>query len=371
MFQGTKMKKFVVILAIVMVASFALAAIIFVGEYGRNGFAGLENNLRPADAIDVNEEKTEAISGIKNIKVSTSSDDITFIATDGKEVKAHYHGYYKSNDKNFKPEFTVTSIGDELTIKVSKSVGMLTIGNLSYSTDLKLDIYLPRSYSDNLQINVTSAKINIDELNLNNFICKTSSGDVAAGMINAKKAELGTASGSTKISGSYDSFVFNSTSGDFSTNGITAANANFSTASGEVRGNVSSDVLQLHSTSGDLTLDPVNAKKCTVDTASGHTTLRGVPGEIYATSSSGDIDLEYKEYNHNITIKTASGKTEIKLPENPEFALSFKTSAGSGKCAFPLTITGAQKRNNIEGTVTSNRNSISVSSSSGDLTIKR
>ncbi len=367
MFNGSKIKKFTAILAIVMVASFALAAVIFVGEYGKNGFTALEDSIRPENAVDVNEEKTEALTGIKNIKVSTPSDDISIIPSDTNEVKAHLHGYYKSSSKDYKPEFTVASAGDELTIKVTYKLNVIA----STMSNLELDIYLPRSYSENLQINTASAEVNTGELNLNSFVCTTASGDLKAGRVNSKRAELKTASGNTKISGKYESFTFNSASGDFSTEGITAVEAGLGTASGRIEGNISADVLQLHSASGDLLLDQVNAKKSTVETASGRIRLKGMPGNIEATSTSGDIRLEYGEFNHNIKIGTASGRTEIKLPQNPEFALSFKTASGTGKCDFPVTITGTQKRNNIEGIVTSDRNSITVTSTSGDLAITR
>ena len=366
MFNRINMKKIISILAVVMVTSFALAAVIFVSEYGKNGFAALQNSVRPANAVDVNEEKTEPLSGIKNIKVSTSSHDITFIPTDTNEVKAHFHGYYKSSNKDYKPELTVVSAGDELTIKVTYKP---TVGTFSYSGDLKLDIYLPRTYSDNLQVNTSSAEISIQELNLNSFICKTTSGDLEARLVNAKKAELGASSGNFKINGKYDSITFNSTSGDFSTDGITAGNAALKTSSGNIKGDISADNILLGSTSGDMTMSSINAKKCIVNTSSGRVILRDITGEVEATATSGDITLEFKEFMNNIKIATSSGSTEIKLPPDPEFALSYKTSSGSGKCDFPITITGTQARNNLEGIVTSDRNSITVASSSGDMTI--
>lgn len=366
MFTGSTMKKFVSILVIVMIASFAIAGMIFVGEYGENGFAALDDKIRPANAIDVDEEKTEPLVGIKSIKVKTSSDDITFIPTDSNEVKARFHGYYSANAKDYRPELTTTLTGEELTIKVEYPT---FIGNIS--GNLKLDVYLPKAYSDSLQINTSSANVTIDELNVAGFICKTTSGDVNARLVNSDKAELGTASGKTRIAGKYGSFSFNSTSGDFNSDGITAGNAVLKTTSGKIQLNVTADDLQLHSTSGDLIADQVNAKNIKLDTASGKTLLRGIPGNVDATSASGDMNLEYTKYDNNIKIGTASGKTAIKLPQDAEFALEYKTASGTGKCDFPLAITGSQVRNNLEGTVVSGRNKITVNSASGDLNITK
>jgi len=74
--------------------------------------------------------------------------------------------------------------------------------------------------------------------------------------------------------------------------------------------------------------------------------------------------LQYDESGSNINVNTTSGKTEIKLPENAGFHLDYKTNSGSGKCDIPITVSGTQKRNNLEGTVVSDSNSVNVSSTS-------
>ena len=371
MFKGSKMKKFVLILLVVMITSFAIAGVIFVGEYGKDNFSILRNDshpdLRPNDAVDVNEEKTEDISSINSIYVSTPSENINFIPSDASEIKAHFYGYYSTNNKEYKPEFTATVSGDELRIKVDYKPN---ISMLRYSSNLKLDIYLPKTYSNNLQVNTSSGSISIDEIiKLESFICKTTSGSLTAKLVNAKKADLGASSGSMKISGTYDNFNFNATSGSFNSDGITAKYASLGTSSGSIKINASTDELKLHSTSGSLTADPVSAKRCTLSSSSGRITLKGAPGDVDATLTSGDIDLEYSEYDNNINIRTSSGSTGIKLPQNSEFHLKYDTSSGSGRCDFPITLNGAQVRNSIEGTVISDRNSITVKSSSGDLNI--
>jgi hypothetical protein len=366
MFNGSKMKSFVIILAIVMVSSFAVAGIIFVAEYGNKGFTMTSDIVRPTNAVNVDEEKSEPVPAIKDIKIKTTSEDIKFITTDSNEVKAHFYGYYSTSNQEYKPELVMNSENGVLTIEIKhKSVVMV-----SYTADLKLDIYLPKTYANNLQISVSSSNVNIDELNLESFVYKATSGDIQAGTLNAKKAEIKATSGTAKISGKYDSFVFISTSGDFTSEGITAKDATLRSNSGRIEINATIDSLQMTSTSGDLKADNLNAKSTRFTTSSGSIKASGIPGNLEATSTSGDITVDYSKFNNDINIKTSSGRTELSLPEDSGFILKYSSSSGYAKCDFPITISGPQGDNKINGTVGNGKNKVTVNSTSGDLSIK-
>lgn len=366
----SKMAKLVLIILIVTIASFVVAGVIFYGEYGGNNFAGLNSDsFRPSGAVDVDEEKTQSVTGINNIYVNTTSDEINFIKTDSNELKAHFHGYYSSSDKNFRPEFTVTKTGSEIRIKVDYKNH---IGVLSFNSNLKLDVYLPASYTKNLDIGTTSAGVNIDEItSLEGFKCKTTSGGIDAKLVNAGKAELGASSGSTRINGTFDSIDCKATSGEINSDGITAKNASFETSSGAIRVNVTADDLKLHSTSGEITSGNVNAKTCSAGSSSGRIELRGNPGKLDANATSGEVDLEYNDYASDIDVRTSSGSVGIKLPANAEFHLTHNTSSGESRVDFPVTVSGASSRRGIDGTVVSDRNTINVTTSSGSLNITK
>lgn len=349
MLKGSRMRNFVLILLVVMVASFAIAGIIFVGEYGTNNFSILKDDLRPAGAVDVNVEKTASLSNIDKIIVNTASDNINFIPSDASEIKAHFYGYYKSSNKEYKPELTIASSGGELAIKIAYKPH---IAVFRFTSNLKLDVYLPRSYMKNLEANTASADVKIDEMNVESLICKTASGDLTAGNVKAKTAEFGTFSGNIRLSTASDDLWLHSTSGDITADRISTQNC------------------RVNTTSGNITADGISVKTCQVDTTSGSITLKGISGNMDATSTSGEISLQYAEFANNINVQTASGSTEIKLPQSAEFHLKYSTASGSGKCDFPITMSGTEGRNgSLDGTVVSDRNSITVNSSSGSLNI--
>jgi lia operon protein LiaG len=364
----SRMAKLVLILIIVMVASFVIAGVIFYADYGANNFAAFSDGIKPGNAINVDEQKTAQTTGLKTLVIDTSSDDVNFITSDTDEIKAHYHGYYSSSDKSFKPEFTLTTSGDTTTIKIEYQSH---IGTLMFSSNLKLDVYIPQSYSSNLQVRTSSGNVKAEVLKLESFICRTTSGDFAAKTVNASKAQLESTSGNMSINGLFDSFKFRSTSGDFTTDGITAKAADLSSTSGNIRLNISGDELNIHSTSGDITSDSMDIKNCKLETNSGTIRLKGNPGNLEAKSTSGDINAEYTGFASNINVRTTSGRTSIKLPTDAEFRLSFKTNSGNSNCAFPVTVNNAGERKGLEGTVVSDKNSITVNSTSGDLNISK
>lgn len=366
----SKMAKLVLILLIVTVASFAIAGTIFYTQYGGNNFEVLNGDgIRPSGAVNVDEEKSQSVTGISNIYVNTTSDEINFIKTDSNELKAHFHGYYTSSSKEYKPEFTMTTSGNEIRIKVEYKPH---IGVLMFNSNLKLDVYLPAGYAKNLDAHSSSGGVNIDEINsLESFICKTTSGSIKANLVNAGKAELGASSGSTSINGTFDSFDFKATSGEFDSDGITAKSASFETSSGSIRVNVTADEVKLHSTSGEIVSNRINAKTCRAEASSGRIELKGNPGRLDAGTTSGEVELEYDEYASDINVGTSSGSVGIRLPENAEFRLGYKTSSGDSKIDFPVTVSGISGRRGIDGTVVSDRNSITVTTSSGSLNITK
>jgi DUF4097 and DUF4098 domain-containing protein YvlB len=367
--EMSKMAKLVLILLTATIASFAIAGIIFYAEYGGN-FSGLDGNaLRMSNSVDVDEEKTQPVTGVSNIYVNTTSDEINIIKTDSNELKARFHGTYSTNDREYGPEFTMTASGGEIRIKVEYKPH---IGILMFNSSLKLDVYLPAAYAKNLDIRATSADVNVDEIaSLEGFSCKTSSGNIRAGLVNAGKAELSATSGNISINGAFDSIKCGASSGQIESDRIKAKSAAFDTTSGDIRVNADADELMLNASSGNVTAGRVYSNSCRAETSSGTITLSGNPGKLETSSSSGDVNLTYDEFAGDINVSTTSGNVGITLPQNAEFHLSYRTSSGSGRVDFPVTVYGGSNEKGIEGTVVSDRNTIQINTSSGNLDITK
>lgn len=269
-----------------------------------NNFSDNKNSKKS----NINTSKSENMTGISNVVVETSFVDVNFIPDERSDVKIIYNGKIKSNCV---PELKTKKSGNTLYI-YAKNDNKIKSFNVNYS-DLKLDIYIPKSYSDDINIASTSGDIDISKMKFNDLILGTVSGDIELNDLILK------------------SLVANTTSGDLDSI------------------NVSSDKLVFNSTSGDIEVG--NACE-----------------DIQVNTISGDIDVSYKDYNNDISANTVSGDIKLILPKKSEFQLDAKTVSGDLRCDFPITVQGKQK-NSLEGTVGSGKNKINIGTNSGDLNI--
>ncbi|MFL0269452.1 DUF4097 family beta strand repeat-containing protein [Candidatus Clostridium radicumherbarum] len=262
---------------------------------------------------NINDEKSININGINTISVNVSSAQINVIPYDGLEVKAHFYGNVTTSSSFTKPELECYLSGDTLYIN-TKSKNIMTFGFFNY--DLKLDVNVPASYGRNLKLDSSSGSINLSSLKLKNLSCNLSSG-------------------STNIKQIYaDDFNYNSSSGSLTTENLTTKTSELNSSSGSQR-------------------------------------LIGFSGDLKASSSSGSIRAEYASFNNNININASSGSVTVKLPENSDFYLDASASSGSIRSSFPITVTSNNNRHELKGTVTSDKNKISIHTSSGSVNIEK
>ena len=81
--------------------------------------------------------------------------------------------------------------------------------------------------------------------------------------------------------------------------------------------------------------------------------------------------MEYKNFNNNVDLQASSGRIELKLPDNAEFKLNARASSGRITCKFPITVSGEKKDNYLAGTVKSDKNSVTLNTSSGNINISK
>jgi lia operon protein LiaG len=263
-------------------------------------------------SYNTDDEKSIGIVGISNINVNVSSSEINILPSESSEVKAHYYGNVTSSSSYPKPELECYANGDTIYINV-KNKNVMTFG--FFSSNLKLDITIPASYSNNLKLASSSGSINVKDLKL-------------------KKLDCALSSGSTNIN------------------------------------QVSSDEFIYACSSGSLNAENLITKTTRLDSSSGKQKLLGFSGDLKSTSSSGSIQVEYASFNNNININASSGSVSVKLPESSTFYLDASASSGSIRSAFPITVTGGNNKHALKGTVGSDKNKISIHSSSGSISIE-
>lgn len=208
-----KIKKIVVILFGIMLIAFGIGLL----SLKHYGFSNKSNNLNinfsfaisdfvksfkdvTSDYVEKNidEEKIENIDGINTLDIDVSFSNVNIIAENRDDVKIHYHGYIKAN---FIPKLKTKTSNSTLYIKLEKG------SDKSYNTetvDVKLDIYVPKSYEKSIKANTSFGNINISNLNLSHLKLITSFGNI----------EIRNLKGDVEADTSYGNIVIQNLSGD-------------------------------------------------------------------------------------------------------------------------------------------------------------
>jgi lia operon protein LiaG len=275
-------KKFAIILAIIMFVSFISAFVVFAATGFR--FNAVNNN--------VDDNKTESPAGIQKINISSLSSEVNIIPTDSNEIKAHLYGTTSVSKNEDKPRLEILKNENSLDMKVIFPNRMIWFGFIF--NNIKLDVDIPKAYLNDLNVHTTSGKINIKDISLNELNISKISGDFDGNNLTAKSVHLSSISGSSRLEGKLGDLDINSTSGDVRAtytefdNDVTVTsvsgrvvlklpdNAQFKLRSKAVSGNVSCDFALSDKNSGHNFLDGI----------------AGVGGKtISINSTSGDIEI--------------------------------------------------------------------------------
>ncbi len=323
MFRKIDIKRVSIWLLIIMVLAFVVAGTIFAFEGYSGIFSDQENKI--------NEEKILVIDNIKNVTINTVSTDINVIPTDSKDLKVHFYGDYSG--KNI-PKLETDSYGDKVNIKIKHPKVVSLNFSFSFHNSLRLDVYIPKTYTGSTDINTTSGDLTMDSFSLDKIKFNSVSGDLAATSLSAKEFTITTTSGDADIK--------------------------------NLNGN-----LLFKSVSGDIAATSVNTKEFAMTTTSGNASIKSFNGNLLFKSVSGDIDAEYSSFNNNVKVSTTSGDTKISLPSASEFKLDFNSVSGNTSSDFPVDTSDNPGNHHTTGTIGNSSNSIEIDSVSGDLEIRK
>ncbi len=299
--MGSKVKKLIIWLSIVMVASFAIAAIIMV-------FTG--NFTIKTEKI--NESKNFNPEEINEIVVDLASADVNIIPTKEGELTVHLYGEVTTNIKKDVPELIAYKTGDKLFIETYNPKEII-IGINIWKVDL--DVYIPEKDLTSLKINTSSSDISINGQKTENLQIINTSGDIRAEGVFSENIRINSTSGDIVFkdySGNVDientsgrisllggelneDISIISTSGDILIEQEQSSDMNIRITSGDIKIKLSESAefyLVAKTTSGDI--------KCvfpiSID-SSGRNDLEGKVGDsdemIIVTTTSGDIDIDH------------------------------------------------------------------------------
>lgn len=299
-------RKLVLSLLAVMLIAYGIGAIIMFTS-PRSAFNGEKSSY------EIDQVKTASLSGIKEVKVNVSSTGINIIPYAESEVKAHLNGNIVSMGTYTKPDLECYTSGSTLYVNV-KNNNKINFG--FFSSSMKLDVYIPSNYSNELKLTSSSGSIHVKDLKLSSLQCTASSGSTTIDNVAA------------------DNFEYNCSSGSITANGLTTKNTKLSSSSG--------------------------SKK-----------LTGFTGNLRSSSSSGSTRVEYASFDNDIDISASSGSVEITLPENSTFYIDASASSGSIRTDFPVTVVGSSDKRQLKGVVGNDKNKVKIHTSSGSIRISK
>lgn len=230
MFKKINMRKISLWLIIIMVGAFVIAGSILVVR----GVHGTFLSGIGASDQSVDTEKSFNADGINQIRINTVSEHINIIPSDTNEIKAHFYGNVTGTMAV--PEMIAEQSSDTLSIRIDRKA---VIGINFGSSDLKLDVYVPKSYSKSLKADTVSADMDINDFNLDSLGYHSVSGNLAASGTTAKDTSLDTTSGRMTVEGFSGNLNFQSVSGDLIAEYVDFnSNINMHTVSGRMRINL-------------------------------------------------------------------------------------------------------------------------------------
>jgi len=372
MLNNLGLKKISLLLTGTALACFGLAAMLFFNI----DLKGFKDNKY---LYNINEEKSFAVETIKNININTFSSDINIIDTDDSKVKVHIYGKLYSKNRQEVNNPVIELNNEKLDIKQSKKedvhIGInFNIGNLFNANETKIDLFIPKSYRENIKIDSFSGDIVADPLNIKELNVNTFSAEIVLNEVTADTVSLETSSGDIKAKyiKANNNIKINSFSGNNNFGGLKTLDFNIENSSGEMSlGVVETEKTTISTFSGDIGAKEIEAVDADISTSAGNIRVNDVSAKkILCKTFDGDITFNKAKLKDS-DIETSSGNVAIRLNENSEFDLDAGSSSGDVSCEFPITSIEKQGEHEIKGIVGKADGQIKIETFSGDISISK
>jgi DUF4097 and DUF4098 domain-containing protein YvlB len=268
------------------------------------------------------------LDNIIDVKVLYSSEKVSvFMGTSNKLIIKEY-----MNENNSKYYARITKSANNITIENGRWPFRLFFNVFIR----RLEIYLPVSYSNTLNIKTSSGRIE-------------SSDELSCSKINIE-----------------------SSSGSISINTITADTIKIKTTSGRVLGERIQGNVNINTNSGSIVFGRI-VGNVSAETSNGKIEFNVVTGSVNAKTTSGSIQCTINEPGGNISLTTSSGGVRVSLPRN--FNFNFYSHTSSGRLTTPFSdnlFSPVNNRNSTQGVIgntSENIPTINIRTRSGSINI--
>ncbi|MFA6941566.1 MAG: DUF4097 family beta strand repeat-containing protein [Clostridiaceae bacterium] len=259
-------------------------------------------------------EEEMLTDGCDKVRLNFSNYDIEVSTTNEDKIRV----VQSSSEKISREEkMTVTRDGRCINIRGNDRSLYFNLFNFGSSSN-KIELYIPRSYHQDLEITTKSGDIGIlEELELNNLTCSQVSGAL------------------------------------------------------EVKRNVYINNFTSKTTSGDMKIPKLEAEFYKISTISGDINIRSLSGSGDISAISGNVNLNSLKLNEYINIKSISGDIDVSAPDNTGFIFEANTVSGDIDSDFNMYYKN-KRGNKAEITYGDGPfKKISVSTVSGDINLNK
>ena len=277
-----------------------------------------------SDFIPILEKKGDVVKvSLKEVYLKGKSKNKDFSV----ETDAHF---FISIPQNMVKSISFNSDSSDLSFSGISGLNLESFSFITSSGDLTFKKDCGKNTIKSGNIKSDSGDIELFSLNGDNFVIKSSSGDVELEDSNFKVLEVETKSGNIRLSSlKGDNLKLKSSSGDMDLEGLNTGVISASTNYGNVWGeDINSDDVNFSSSSGDMSLKGLNSKSVSVSTNSGNIQGDKINSDdMNFSSSSGDVELKVVSEFNRLKVTSSSGDVGVKVIEG-DYHLNMGTDYG-------------------------------------------
>ena len=299
----------------------------------------------------IDESGQVTTKGMDKISISAVSSEIKIETHRSDEVEAHFHGEISTVNKDALPYLEVLKEGKTAVVRIVHP----NVVNISFSGQTWLDVKVPESWGDDLEVTTTSGAINAPRLEGDRIKAGSVSGKISVENINGENVELSSTSGSIEIGTlvAKDLFEKSTVSGSFEVDVLEA------------------EEVKLGSTSGSTSVRYATVDIGSSTSISGSVKMDIQEGSAELSTTSGDISVSFDKSFKGFKANCVSGTVTLRIPEDSEFKVDVNTVSGDINCEdFSMKILSS-KKNHLEAKAGDGDSKIEVHTTSGSVSIKK
>lgn len=242
-------------------------------------------------------EYTVKVADANTIKIELVSEEVEVFVSSEEDIRIVQVTSYNLKEED---RLRVKTSGKTLTInkkKINYSFNFLHGLNRSET----ITVYIPKSFSKELEIKTVSGSIDVQNLQLEKIRCSSTSGYIRIEDLQTEE-ELRS----------------NSVSGDIILN------------------QVNSNLIDINTTSGRIESYKVAGETIKNTTTSGNVEFMGTCNKFKHNTTSGNLEASFNKMFKEATISSVSGDVNIEIHENDGFKVEYDTVSGDLTSKFSL-----------------------------------